>query len=128
MVKPAVVLLPVATGLRVKETGETLSEPVPATVPESGMECGLPMAESVRTSCAVRVPVALGEGLKLTSSWQEEPPVGTGTVQAGPPEETKEEAKSAALGPEIATFEIVRARSPLLATKTSVLALCVPAA
>ena len=127
IVKLPVVLPPTACVLNRNDVGVTFNV-VPATVPLSGISCGLSIALSVRTNCAFRVPVALAPGLKLTSNWQLDPPDGTGVVHPGPPFDTSEKAKSVAFAPLIATVETVSGKSPLLDTNTSKFAPVVPAA
>src|ERR1700733_13703366 len=82
--------------------------PVVAMVPVIGIVCGLSPALSVRTSDAVRVPVADAEGLKTMSRSQPIDPSGTGALQ-GPMDEIW---NSAALGPVIAALLTVSATSP----------------
>ena len=131
MVKPPVVLPPVPTTPCDPITmvvGEIFNVE-PATMPDNGKACGLPIPLSVKTRFAVRVPVAPAPGLNVTSISQVFPPLARGLVQAGAPSVgVKEKLKSAALVPVMATLEIVRAKSPSLETSAPILALLVPAA
>ena len=119
-----VLAAPIAAGPRNNGPGVTIrAAPGPVTKPDMGTACGLPAALSVTTSEAVRVPVAVTEGLKAMLTEHPISPRGTGVVQ---PLEVI--WKSAALGPVIVTLLTMSATSPSLSISTELLALVVPAA
>ena len=121
-----VLAAPIAAGPRNNGPGVTIrAAPGPVTKPDIGIVCGLSAALSVTTSEAVRVPVAVAEGLKAMLTEHPICPRGTGVVQ---PLEVI--WKSAAFGSSgiWALPLTVSATSPSLSISTELLVLVVPAA
>ena len=119
--------VPIATGPIAIEAGETFNAFVPATVPVIGMDCGLSPAESVKTSCAVRVPVAFAAGLKVTATPQNMlGPVGVVQVlKSGDVVETVKSEPPTCVIVALVKFNVI---SPLFKILMSIGALEVPAA